>query len=318
MVVERGRSDEANGGSSDLPVSLEDYFGFLRYDLPIVFEGISINPLANHADIVAAINRVEHEDGFWYSPPSRRVELDPHTHEPVRDVPNTERPAFLWKVPATHRLTVPTNLDRDAFRRETGLFVIHLLGYLFGTRLQFEHWWVDNRIPTKLQARFVNAARVVEPFMSTCYQTWQTWTPEERKSIAGLLYMHTRVPSYEWIWERFTFEYMVFDGLYALAAPRHGLPSRGNHSERIDRLCEALRIPTDASFVERIVQLRNNLFHQLTFGDQAPGFGGHNDVYVLPYRLRDLNRRIIAGLLGWDVPFVHSGWWHLDIVPFDL
>ena len=65
------------------------------------------------------------------------------------------------------------------------------------------------------------------------------------------------------------------------------------------------------------MNLRNDLFHQVNFGQSAPGFGGHGDVFVLPYRLRDLNRRIIAATLGWDVPFVRSPWWHLGAVPFD-
>jgi len=198
---------------------LEDQFGFLRYDRPIAFDGITVVPLPNHSEIATAISGVEHKDGFWYPPPSHQAELDPRTQEPIRDIPNTKRPAFLWKIPASHSLTAPTSLDRDPFRRDTGLFLIHLLAYFFGTRLQFHDWWVDSRIPTRPQADVLNPSRVVEPFMSTCYRTWQAWTPEDRSSTTGVLYMHSRIPGYEWPWERFAFEYMVFDGLYALAAP---------------------------------------------------------------------------------------------------
>jgi hypothetical protein len=282
-----------------------------------VFDGVTIAPLPNYSEIAAVVSESEHEDGFWYPPQSWRVELDPRTNEPVREIPKTKRPAHLWKVPASHCLTAPTTLGRDDFRRETGLFIINVLAYFFGTRLQFHDWWIDSRIPTKPKAHIHDPSRIIEPFMSTCYRTWRTWTLEEGKAITGLLHMHSRVPGYEWAWERFAFEYMVFDGLYALAAPRHGLPPRGFHGERIERLCQILAIPTDAPFVERIVKLRNDLFHEVTFGNAPPGFSGHGEVYVLPYRLRDLNRRIIAAMLGWDVPFVHSEWWYLDSVPLD-
>ena len=146
---------------------------------------------------------------FWATFPPTSI---PDTVEIGEAIPNTRRPAFLWRIPPSHTLAVDTDLDRDTFRRQTGLFVIHLLGYFFGTRLQFEHWWVDSRIPTKPQADIVNPQRVVPPFLSTAVRTWRAWPEKDRKAMAGVLFMHDRVPGYEWPWERFNFEYTVFDG----------------------------------------------------------------------------------------------------------
>ena len=155
------------------------------------------------------------------------------------------------------------------------------------------------------------------PFLTTAYQTWRGWPAQDREAMAGLLFTHSRVPGYGWPWERFTFEYMVLDGLYALAAPRFGLPPRQGHAQRIERLCASYGIPYNADTAERIVELRNDLFHQVSFDGEPPGFSGHRNVVVVPFRLRDLNRRIIAATLGWDSPFVHSPWWTVFVTSFD-
>jgi hypothetical protein len=246
------------------------------------------------------------------------VARDPTTLELGDEIPNTKRPAFLWRLPASHSMVVRTGVASSEFRKDIGLFIIHLLAYLFGTRLQFHNWWFDSRIPTKLQANICDPARTVEPFLSAACRTWKAWDRPDRAAMTALLYMHSRVPGYGWPWECFTFEYMVLDRLYALAATRRGLPLRRGHSQRLSVLCAAYGVPTDTAMAKRIVTVRNNLFHELQFGADPPGFSGHRDALILSYRLRDLNRRLIAATLGWDVPFVHSPWWTLSSVPFDL
>lgn len=295
---------------------LLDRFGILRYERPLRFADLVVRPLDDYPDVITWLDKRQHKDGFLYPPRSREVELDPATR-PRREIPNTRRPAALWRPRASHALEVRTSLDRDAFRRDAGLFVIHLLAYLLGTRLQFADWWFDCRVSTKPAADILNPGQVAEPFLARAYATWRGWSRPDRDAMTHVLFMHSLVPGYERIWERFTFEYMVFDGLYALAAPRSGRPPLGRHRERIERLCDRLAIPVDPEMALKIVCLRNDLFHQVSFGGAGPSFSGHGAAYVPTLRLRDLNRRIFAALLGWDSPFVHTPWWVLDRVPFD-
>jgi hypothetical protein len=300
------------------PGILRQPFGFLRYPHDLCVGDIDVTLMPDYENSAKLVAEAETHDGFLCHPRFRRVQPDPTIGAPGKVAPATLRPGFLWHVQPSHILEARSSLDPDDFRRETGLFVIHLIAYFFGTRLQFHDWWVDSRVPTKPNADLLNPSAVAEPFLSGAYERWCGWPAKDRVAAAGLLFMHSRVPGYEWPWERFAFEYMTFDGLYALAAPGQDLPARGMHSDRIRLLCGALGIPIDSPTIDRIVAVRNELVHEVSFGGEPPGFSGHGAVFALPLRLRALNRRIIAALLGWDRPFVHSPWWALDSVPFDI
>lgn len=311
-----GADRDADVASCEGPNILTDRFGLLLHSSPFMVGDLAVAPLPVYAEAVAWLEKHQHRDGYLYPPPSRTMELDRRTLRPRVEIPNTQRPAFLWKLPASHSVTTDAAVDQVTFRRDTGLFVLSLIAYLFGTRLQFHDWWVDARVATKPQANLWDLA-VVTPFLTTAYRTWRSWPEPDRIAMAGLLAMHARVPGYEWVWERFTFEYMVFDSLYSLAATRMSQAGAVGHGKRMARVCEHFGIPTDTTKIRKIVALRNDLFHEVTFGSDPPGFSGHGDVFILPFDLRALNRRVIAALLGWDTPFVRSPWWLLNRGSFE-
>jgi hypothetical protein len=297
---------------------MKDSFGFLRYNAPITFGNISIAPAPHYAELLEWVEQAQHEDGFLYPPPEPQI--GPRREMPIPEIEEglPKRTSFLWHIPPSHIMVVETDLDQRMFRRQAGLFIVHLLAYLFNTRLQFHNWWVDSRIPTNLPGDISSPQKLVVPFLTTAYENWRGWSEEDRSAMAALLFMHSRVPGYGWPWERFVFEYMVLDALYALAAPRFDLPRRQRHGQRIERLCSIYRIPFNADVAAQLVDLRNDLFHEVSFGEAAPGFSGHRDVFGFPFRLRDLNRRLIAATLGWDSAFVHSDWSTVFVTPFDL
>jgi hypothetical protein len=193
---------------------IQDRFGFLPCDWSFDFEGGSISPIPEIYQVKKRVERCTNEDGFMYAPSSYGVELDFKSNKILRKKPKTRRPAHLHPVPPSHRLCLEISGTVEELRNGPGAFIIHLLAYLFGIRLQFHDWWFDSRVPIQLgQSNNIHPSKnTAEHFLSHCYSVWQSWPREEQRRITNLLIMHSRVPSYEWDWERFAIEYMVFDG----------------------------------------------------------------------------------------------------------
>jgi hypothetical protein len=193
---------------------IRDRFGFLPCDWTIKFNGGEISPIPDIYKVRKRVEKCANPDGFLYPPHSYTVRLHPRTNKRLRKVHGSDRPALLHPVPPSHELGLTASVTQEELRKGPGAFLIHLLAYLFGTRLQFHDLWFDSRIPIRMgQTHNIHPNEAtVEDFLSHCYRVWQGWPANERKLITNVLFMHSRAPSYEWDWEQFTIEYMVFDG----------------------------------------------------------------------------------------------------------
>ena len=221
-----------NRGREDTVIT--DRFGFLPCDWTFKFDGGEISPIREITRVRKRVEKLTNTDGFLYPPHSYHVTLNPRTQKRRRKVPGTDRPALLHPVAPSHQLDLSEPISQEELRRGAGGFLIHLLAYLFGIRLQFHDWWFDSRVPVKIfqtHNTYVRQA-TVEDFLSHSYKTWRNWGPSEKMLITNVLFMHSRAPSYEWDWERFTFEYMVLDGCWKLAESIHGIKGK-YHSDRI-------------------------------------------------------------------------------------
>lgn len=290
-----------------------DRFGFLPCDWSIKFHGGDIHPLPEFYKVRTRVEKHTNQDGFLYPPRSYTVRLDPTTKKRLGKVPGSERPALLHPVPLSHELSLTGRMKQEDLRKGPGAFLIHLLAYLFGIRLQFHDWWFDSRIPIKSTHNVYLTEAVVNDFISHCYRAWQGWPRQEQMLITNILYMHSRAPLYEWDWERFAMEYMVLDGCWRLAELPHGIKGKLTkpHSQRISRLCQKFGIPYDGSRVGRIVALRNNLFHQTLWDGSQPCTSVNPETFLQPNNLRRLNQRLIPALFGYHNQYVRSLWWSM-------
>lgn len=295
-----------------------DRFGFLPCDWTFKFDAGEIRPLPEIEKVREAIESYTNEDGFLYPPLSHRSRLDWKTGEVLEKIPGTERPAHLHQVPPSHELYLCVSGTVEETRKGAGAFIIHLLAYLFGIRLQFHDWWFDSRVPIRMgQTHNVYPHKTVaEHFLSQCYKVWENWSAEEQKLIINLLFMHSRAPCYEWDWERFAIEYMVFDGCWKLAIQEHAIKNV-RHEDRIKSACEKFDIPYDDELARKIVDLRNNLFHESLWDRAQPCTAVSVDAFQQPANLRRLNQRLIAALLGYTNRYVHTSWWSLSSRAFD-
>ncbi len=297
-----------------------DYFGFLPNKWTIEFDGGKISPIPEFDKAAAWIDEYTNEDGFLYPPIVQRVEVDPVAMKPLQYIPKTERPAHLHKIPSSHELCISASGLPEDIRKGPESFILHLLAYLFGVRLQFDNWWLDGRLPIREKARSHNIRfneNTVKDFLSHCYKMWKSWHKKNQKLITNVLFMHSRVPSYEWDWERFTTEYIVLDGCYRLAEGMHLVKKEPSHGKRIGTLCEAFDIPINEGFISEIVRLRNDLFHETLWDRSQPCTAASTSAFILTDHIRRLNQRLIPALLGYKTPYIQTGWWFLGTYSFD-
>lgn len=279
------------------------------------FEGGRVSPVKGAERAIATLaNRAT--EGYVYPPMCSTWVFDPRSKEPKDRIAGTERPALLWKLDPTHELTLDRCKGQGGARREDAGFILHLLGYLYGTRLQFEEWWVDGRIPFRSTHNVFFTLQTAADFLGSCYDTWRSWDESHQTKATNLLYMHGRAACYEWDWERFAIEYMVTDACWNLASALHHLKGVA-HDCRISTLCAKFGIQVDASRIEQIVDLRNDLFHEALWATGQPSMQVCGDALKAADDLRRLNQRIIPALLGYRTPYVRTPWWELGTFQFD-
>jgi hypothetical protein len=291
------------------PLEKREEFGFLNCDHSIVFNGGAIHPLPGYATAAEWIEDATNLDGFIYPPTSltkRRVDNGGSegmeaTWQPV---PKTERPAFIHQLPMSHLLTIEKPPIGGDLRRNDGAFLLHLLAYLFGSRLHFKGWGVDGRIPTKKTHQIVPTPASEVGFIAHAYDTWKGWDEAERRWMINILYMTSRSPCHEWDWERFTINYMVFDAIYKLSTSVAGVPKGVSHGERYSAMRTTFGLADDRTTFKMIKELRNDLFHEALWAGTRPGEGGVSEAAWLSVEyLRRINQRLIPAVLGFQTPY---------------
>lgn len=290
-------------------MSLSIEFGFLAKPVALDVPGIRIRPVADHSERLAFVQQRVHKDGFFYPPEEQRVRLpdwpDTRRREPV---PNTKRPAHLFRLPTSHTLEIDQPASTDPVGDDAG-FIAHLLAYVYGTRLQPEGWQFDARVPITQSTHFVWVGqRALERLLVRGYDEWRAQSADRRLRLTNILYMHARAPSYDWEWEEFFTQYLATDAIYDYCF-RTGLAVSVSHGDRIRELCGRLGVwcPSDAP-VDELVRMRNTLFHEALWEGERPGYRISSDVHNRVQEFRQLNHKLIAALLGGVTDYTRASW----------
>jgi hypothetical protein len=286
-------------------------FGILRENVGYHFAAGTIEPVPGYSSVKKWIDVCAHEDGFLYPPVvESRTKND-------KTVSKSQRAAHLHRVPPTHELRL-TRLSGADHQRAHASFVIQLMGYLYGTWLQFDDWWFDARVPLGGMHNIHFAKKTAEHFLSHAYVRWQEWSGEVRHRFTNILFMLNRAPSYDWDWEHFLIEYMVLDACHKTAEDLKMVPNRGKHGDRIERLCKTYNLMQDANLIKDIVRLRNDLFHETLWDHGQPGTASSPNSFFSPLHLRRLNQRLVLGLLGYENDYMRSCWWSIGTFSFGI
>jgi hypothetical protein len=254
----------------------------------------------------------DEQRGFYYPPSATTVRSDPLTGRSW-DVPRSRHVAHLFKLPPTHVVSRHDGGllgDERLFRLTDGAAIIHGLAFILGLRTQFHTWWFDGPVPTRCSpiCVFSDAERghVIEQIIRRTRDL-----PERTgKRLLGLLYAKNRASSYEWYWEQFLFQYIVFDGLYRCFADLGQVPKRPRHAERFAELANKGLIhwsPSEQEIAERCVDMRNELVHEALLAGSAPT-SDHTESIRAATQLGKLNDRLMLRLAGVECGFVQSSW----------
>lgn len=293
-------------------------FGFLQVPLKGGFSGVEITPLSDHKDRLAWLNQHSNDDGFFYPPLVSMYEVDLITRKRRRKVEKTTRPASVYHLPASHEILIdaPVSPIGNSFGDEA--LIIHLLAYVYGTRLQFSKWRFDGRVPIKSGGNFSTTERTCLDFLKHAYAWWRELTDDQRTRFVNILYVHTRARSLEWEWDAFAHQYMTFDALFRLHEEIRSSKSSISHRERFTVMCSKYGIRDNPGLVDRIYLARNELFHEAMWTGSTIGFGSaDSDAFHLPDHLARLNARIICSMVGYTNEYVGSVWWAMGTFSFD-
>ena len=130
--------------------------------------------------------------------------------------------------------------------------------------------------------------------------------------------MHNRTSTYEWDWEKFMMNYTVFDGSFKLFASINKIKNKIKHEERFKVLFDFYGIPYHEEYINQIIFLRNDLFHQTIWDGGLPT--APEDIYKGFYHhssLKKINLRVITAILGYHTNFIKMPWWSIHSVVFD-
>jgi hypothetical protein len=283
----------------------KDQIGFLPVARTIEFDGGKFIPLSKFPDALAGVKGVQNQDGFVYPPLAKEVKMPADAR--WEDVPNTERPALLHKLPPSHDLVINESPINGNLRANDGAFLLHLAAYLHGVRLQFHDWWFDGRVPIKSTYGIIVKPGPERDFFSHAYRTWKSWPDEARLLFTNILYMNSRSPSHEWDWERFTINYMVFDACYKLARIRCKIKANG-HADRLKKMCQYFTLAVETHNLNEIYRLRNPIFHEALWDGSQPCTAVSDSAFMQVDNLRRLNQRLIPALLNYSTDYIGTSW----------
>lgn len=297
---------------------LSELFGFLNHPYAIEFDGGRIVPSDSFQKGLEYINEFGNRDGYFYPRPIKQYTQTLESDQ-FECVPNSERPASVFRLPESHTLYIDNPKIGGNVRYEAAGLLIHLLGFLFETRLQFSDWRFDGKVPIKCKKYFSFSDDIPSSFLSLVYQKWKTLTPKLRIFYINILYMHGKAKSCEWHWDEFLYQYMVFDAIYNFAI--EGKKIKGvTHEGRFKYLCDKFAIHYEnEDQLKEIYTLRNNLFHEGLWDEGMPGLSQKNRTksYRNLKQLDRLNSKLIVEISGYKNISKPPSYWCLGLEPFD-
>ena len=294
-----------------------DRFYYIPERLDLIWRNGQIRTVPEFDEATKSVeDRVNPTDRYIYSPLV-------HTRRGLPEGPSvkiagTDRQALLYALPVTHEIRLfDEQGGKEAVRKGASALAIHFLGCLLGWRCQFHDWWVDGRIPSRGHGDSISIPQgMVCLALEKALSAWSTWDQRDQTVFINALYFHNRTPQYEWDWERFVSEYRVLDTLYAVAKRVHRI-SAGSHSKRITALCDHFGLFRNDALVTDLVQLRNDLIHEVLWAEKQPGSADH-DAFHTPLWLHRFNCRLALAILGMQNDYVRSNWRSLGQCAFTL
>jgi len=300
----------------------EDKFGFLPEPISLRFAHGRIVPVSDYASVKKDVEAAAHKNGYLFPPEISRQRAMPESYDPTTGgyakweaVPNTKRPSPVQFLPVSHELTVH-GLNASEGREGIGSFIIHLVAFVYGVRLQFHDWRIDGRALTKGRSPFHASPHSAEQFIDSAINTRNGLPQELRVKMTNILYLYSMALSQEYEWLEFTLLYMVFDACYNIAEEHHSIRAQ-THEERFEKVASFFNVVKEKQEFKEWVRLRNDLFHEALWDGRTPGTSTFSKAYSHILYFRGFECRVIAALLGHKSKFITDSWKHMAMSYFD-
>ena len=231
----------------------EDCFGFLYKPFTFTIEDIKIFPIDNYQKIEKEwIGEYKNIDNHVYPPITWQEEGDidecgkiiaKKNHE-RKKIPNTERPAFLHRLPRSHKIILNKEENRRKFRLGLGRFLLQCISFIFGTRLHFYDWWTFDRVPLFSTVNLIVKEKESNLFLNRAINKWNNLNDENKKRISNLIFLHTisGAKELEKYFEKFILEYMIMDGIRRIVQDDFPKQDKISDSDKIYLLAEMYKL----------------------------------------------------------------------------
>lgn len=282
-------------------------FGFLEPATEVIWSAGSIEPLADHAQIVAAIKGHERRYGGWFYPPESPCQMD------IREAKKRPAIAIGFSLPATHQLRLSEGFQDE----DSASFFIAIFALLHGLRLQRDTWQHFMGCPTKCRALcdFVVGPREMVTALNIASTFWASHPDcTIRKLTFGALHWHLFAQLYEHEFERFNAQYTTLDACWRLAVDLQLVENSGGHAGRPKRLAESLNIlvPEWAEAMSPpgkgcpLSNQRNALVHEAMYAGEPIGFASTANAADLTLELTGFVARCWVRLIGINNEYTQS------------
>lgn len=280
--------------------SLTVEFGFHPYSLELQVGPLTVEPLSDLKNTVAAVAEWEQIDGDWIYAPMQRLRI---FGGEVRERPYSAR---VFGLPKTHKITHAA-ADGDAHLS----FHIWVLSFFEGIRLTATEAGFLDATPLR-PGKLVDfnlhgnsrkkAIEIAEVFWST-HRTKphlsQLFAAAVHALFLGQNPRHLQ-------FEEFMFLYTAFDACYKLASSLHPCPKHVSHARRVKWMCDLFGMATpdwadpEASSGPEVATLRNAMVHEALFFGEPLGFAIHglNSTRNLTLEMQALICRLLVALIG--------------------
>ena len=305
-------------------MSYEDRFGFLPEPISLRFADGEIVPVSDYASVKKSVDDAAHKNGYRFPPVISTQRAIPESYDTATGeyaqweaVPNTERPSPVQFLPVSHRLTV-NGPSASEGREGIGSFIVHLVGFIYGVRLQFHVWTINGRALTRGHSPFHASPHSAEQFIESAIKTRNILRQDLRDRMTNILYLYSMALSQEYEWLEFTLLYMVFDACYDMAKKLHRIGAhKHKHKKRFVEVASCFDIVQEHEQFNKWARLRKELFHEALWNGQTPGTSTFSKAYSGILYFRGFESRVIAALLGHKSKFVTDSWKHMAMSPFD-
>lgn len=260
---------------------------------------VEVAPLDNAADVIEGIQKHPRSDGDWLYPPLERRAGD--------DGPEVYATSF--SLLPTHSLILRGPGDSV----ELGNFLVQVLGLLMGLYLIPGLWTQFFRVALRIGmlTDFGCTTRDVERVLETAVSFWQSATDRVRHLIFGALHWYLFSQSYAHEFELFNAQCTVLDTCFRVHSKLHNGPPPRHHAHRAHHLATHHGVPVPPWATKKgktcdLADLRNDLVHEARYAGAATGFAHPTYQPPIDLQLRNLNSRLLLGLLGVRSDYIHS------------